>query len=48
MAIGKIEIVPVRQAFEHEALNFTLWLEQNIDALSERIGLELTVLEREK
>ncbi len=48
MAIGKMEIVPIRKAFGHEALNFTVWLEQNIDALAERIGLELTVLEREK
>lgn len=46
--IGKIEIVPIRQAFQHEALRFTSWLEMNIDALSERVGLQLTVLEREK
>lgn len=46
--IGKIEIVPVRQAFPREATDFTGWLEQNIDALSERIGVSLTVLEREK
>ncbi len=48
MDIGKIEIVPVRKAFPHEAHNFTVWLESNIDALSQRIGIELTVLEREK
>src|SRR5690606_5433515 len=48
MDIGKIEIVPIRQAFGHEAANFTVWMEQNIDALSERIGLKLTVLERER
>ncbi len=48
MNIRKIEIVPIRDAFRHEALNFTYWLEQNIDALSERLGLQLTVLEREK
>lgn len=47
-SIGKIEVVPVRQAFRHEALDFTAWLEQNIEALSERLGTELTVLEREK
>jgi hypothetical protein len=46
--IGKIEIVPVRQAFGHEALDFTVWLEQNIDALADRLGIDLTVLEREK
>lgn len=48
MDIGKIEIVPIRQAFGHEAANFTVWMEQNIDALSERIGIKLTVLERER
>lgn len=46
--ISKIDIVPIRQAFKHEALNFSVWLEDNIDALSERIGLDLTVIEREK
>lgn len=48
MNIGKIEIVPIRQAFAHEAHNFTVWLEENIDALSNRIGIELSVIEREK
>src|SRR5258708_37143797 len=48
MNIGKIEIVPVREAFRHEAHNFTVWLESNIEALSERIGIKLTVSEREK
>jgi len=46
--IGQLEIVPVREAFRHEALDFTTWLEHNIEALSIRIGLDLTVLEREK
>lgn len=46
--IGKIGIVPVREAFKREALDFTTWLEQNIDALTDRLGLELSVLEREK
>lgn len=48
MSIGKIEIVPIREAFKHESLDFTCWLEDNIDALSERLGFQLTVLEREK
>jgi hypothetical protein len=46
--ISKIEIIPIRQAFKHEAANFSVWLEDNIDALSERIGIELNVVEREK
>lgn len=48
MDISKLEIIPLRQAFRHEAHNFTVWLEGNIDALSERINLRLNVLEREK
>ena len=48
MNIGKIEIVPLRDAFRHEAHTFTRWLETNIDALSQRLGIELTVIEREK
>lgn len=47
-AIGKIEIVPIRQAFGNEARDFTVWLENNIDALSARLGLDLTVTAREK
>jgi hypothetical protein len=48
MQVEKLQIVPVRDAFRHEAHNFTHWLEQNIDALSERLGIHLTVIEREK
>lgn len=46
--IGKIAVVPVRDAFRHEAHDFTVWLEDNIDALAERVGIDLTVIEREK
>ena len=46
--IGQLEIVPIREAFPHEALDFTTWLERNIETLSDRVGLELTVVEREK
>jgi hypothetical protein len=48
MNVGKLQIVSLRDAFRHEAHNFTAWLEANIDALAERVGVELTVLEREK
>jgi len=39
--------LPVRQAWKHEALEFTPWLAENIDHLSEAIGvpLELTGIE---
>jgi len=48
MGIGKIERVPLRQVWRHEALDFTTWLEQNIDALSEVLDLSLSSAEREQ
>lgn len=47
-SMAKIEIVPLRNAFPHEAHDFTRWLAENIDALTDRLGFTLTVLEREK
>lgn len=46
--IAKIRQLKVREAFPHEAHAFTTWLEENIDALSDRLGFKLTVIEREK
>lgn len=46
--ISRLEIVPVRKAFPKEAQHFTTWLESHIEALAERLGLELTVVEKEK
>jgi hypothetical protein len=34
--------------FEHEAHDFTTWLEENIDALGDSIGIELAAAERER
>ncbi len=48
MPVEKVTRVPLRDAFRHEALNFTVWLQENIDALSESIGFTLSVLDREK
>lgn len=45
--IGTLEVVNIRKAFPHEALHFTKWLEEHIDALSERLKIPLTVEERE-
>lgn len=47
MDVSRLEVKPVRDAFRHEAYNLTQWLEENIDALGERIGLSLTVENRE-
>lgn len=48
MSIGKLEPVDLRKMFPDEARDFTPWLQDNIDVLSERLGIELTVVEREK
>lgn len=46
--IGKLEVVSVRRAFPHEALHFTKWLEEHIDALAERLNISLSVEQREQ
>jgi hypothetical protein len=46
--VERLQIVALRQAFPKEAHHFTTWLEANIDALGERIGLQLTVIQREQ
>lgn len=46
--ISRLEIVPIRKVFQKEAQHFTTWLESHIDALSERLNLALTVVQREK
>lgn len=48
MTIGKIQRVPLRDVWKHEALELTRWLEENIDVISEQIGTALTTVEREK
>lgn len=46
--IGKIKKVPLRTVWKNEASHFTTWLAENIDQLSEAIGVEFTVKEREQ
>jgi hypothetical protein len=46
-AIGKIQIEAIRTAFPKEASHLTTWLEQHVDVLCERLGIELTVEQRE-
>ena len=48
MSIGKLERVPLREVWRHEALDFTKWLEGNIDVLGEVLDLSLTNVEREQ
>ncbi len=46
--IAKIERVPLRQVWPHEAYDFTQWLEENTDVLSEAIDRNIVSAEREK
>jgi hypothetical protein len=46
--IGKIEKVPLRSIWKHEALDFTRWLQENSDVISQAVGFELLNVEREQ
>jgi len=46
-AIGRLEVVPLRELWRHEALDFTRWLAENLDLLAEKVGGDLIFLERE-
>lgn len=46
--IGKIDRVKLREVWKHEALDFTTWLEQNIDVLNSSLDLKIVNIEREK
>ena len=47
-AIGKIERVPLRTVWKHEAHDLTMWLEENPDVLNDALGLSLTSVDREQ
>ena len=46
--IAKLQRVPLREVWRHEAHDFTRWLEENIDVLSDAIDVNLVNVEREK
>lgn len=46
--IGKLERLPLRKVWEHEAYDFTQWLQENIDVLNEALDLSLVNVEREQ
>jgi hypothetical protein len=48
MSVGKLERVPLREVWKHEAYEFTRWLEGNIDVLAEVLDIGLTNVEREQ
>jgi len=46
--IGKLKKVPLREIWNNEAKDFTTWLFENIDTLSEALEINLSAVEREK
>ncbi|HJH25826.1 MAG TPA: DUF4268 domain-containing protein [Methanophagales archaeon] len=46
--VGRLERVNLRQVWINEAKDFTTWLENHLDILSEHMGFDLSLLEREK
>jgi hypothetical protein len=46
--IGKIERVPLRAVWSHEAYDLTKWLEENVDVLNDVMGLSLVSADRER
>ena len=40
--------IKLRDVWKHEALNFTRWLEENVDVLNDALDLNLVSLEREQ
>ena len=45
---GRIERLDVREVWGDEAADFTPWLVENLDVLSEELGMDLKLLEQEK
>ena len=48
MPIAKLEPVPLREVWKHEAQDFTIWMAENLDFISDAIGVDLAFVEREK
>ena len=46
--VGRIQRVGLREVWRHEALDFTTWLEANIEVLAEATGLQFSSVEREQ
>lgn len=46
--VGKIQRVGLREVWKHETLDFTTWLEENIDVLNDVLGFTLVNAEREQ
>lgn len=47
-SIGKLKRISLREVWQHEAYDFTRWLQENIDIVNEVIDLDLASPEREQ
>jgi hypothetical protein len=48
MTVGKLQRVPLREVWPHEAYDFTAWLQENLDVLNDVTELSLSSAEREQ
>ncbi len=46
--IGRLQRVPLREVWKHEAYDFTQWMQENLDVLNVALGLNLVTAEREQ
>ena len=46
--VGKLERVKLREVWKHEALDFTTWLQDNIDVVNDALDLSLVSADREQ
>lgn len=46
--IGKLERVPLREVWKHEAYDFTQWLQDNVDVLNAALNITLINVDREQ
>jgi hypothetical protein len=46
--IGKVQRLPLREVWRHEALDFTTWLQENIDVVGDAVNVSFTEAEREQ
>jgi len=46
--VGKIQRLPLREVWRHEAYDFTQWMRDNIDVLNDVLDLSLSNVEREQ
>lgn len=47
MSISRLQKVSLRKIWPHEAHSFTVWLADNLDFLSETLGFDINLVERE-